>query len=84
MDDFIDNEDPVIRSAALRGSLMMNKYYSLTDESITFRVAMGMLVPVSSQSTYILLSVLHPSYKTSYFVKAGWECDWIKAAEDLT
>ena len=27
--------------------------------------------------------VLHPSYKTSYFVKAGWECDWIKNVEGL-
>ena len=62
---------------------MINKYYSLTDESIALCVAMGMLVPVSSPSTYILLSVLHPSYKTSYFVKDGWERDWIKAAEDL-
>jgi hypothetical protein len=38
MDDFIDNIDlhPTVRAAALRGSLLMNKYYSLTDDSIAF------------------------------------------------
>jgi hypothetical protein len=43
MDDFIDNNDlhPTVRAAALRGSLMMNKYYSLTDDSNVFRVAMS-------------------------------------------
>jgi hypothetical protein len=50
MDDFIDDAGlhPVVRSAALRGSLMMNKYYSLTDKSMAFCVAMGMLLVIIS------------------------------------
>jgi hypothetical protein len=38
MDDFIDNIDlhPTVCAAALQGSLLMNKYYSLTDDSIAF------------------------------------------------
>ena len=27
--------------------------------------------------------VLHPRYKTTYFTRAGWLTDWIRAAEDL-
>lgn len=70
LDKFIDNFDlsPVVQHAALRGMLMQNKYYALTDDSIVYRLAM----------------ILHPAYKTSYFAKAGWEHDWIVAAENLT
>lgn len=28
-------------------------------------------------------AVLHPSYKISYFQKAGWPPEWIHVAEDL-
>jgi hypothetical protein len=44
MDEFIDNTrcPLVIRTAALRGLTMMNKYYALTDESVVFRIAMSM------------------------------------------
>ena len=27
--------------------------------------------------------MLHPQYKTSYFHKAGWPCEWITTAEAL-
>lgn len=30
-----------------------------------------------------LLSVLHPRHKLTYFEKAKWESDWIKAATQL-
>lgn len=30
-----------VRHAALRGYLMLNKYYSLTDESVVYRIAMS-------------------------------------------
>ena len=44
MDDFIDNVNlhPTVHAAALRGSQIMSKYYSLTDDSIAFHVAMSM------------------------------------------
>jgi hypothetical protein len=42
LDKFVDNSDNflAVRSAAQRGHAMMNKYYSLTDESIMYRIAM--------------------------------------------
>ena len=34
---------------------------------------------------YFLINflVLHPKYKSSYFVKVGWPSDWIRTAEGL-
>jgi len=31
----------------------------------------------------IIFAVLHPKYKSAYFIKAGWPPEWIKTAEDL-
>ena len=44
LDAFAANSDyhPTVRAAARRGRLMMDKYYSRTDESIIFRIAMSM------------------------------------------
>jgi hypothetical protein len=44
LDEFIDDEDlpRIARHAALRGMLMLNKYYALTDDSIVYRLAMSM------------------------------------------
>lgn len=43
LEDNIENNvlPLVIRHAALRGYLMLNKYYSLTDDSVVYRVAMS-------------------------------------------
>jgi len=43
LDDCVDNGDlvPAVRHAALRGILMLNKYYALTDDSIVYRIAMS-------------------------------------------
>ena len=43
LDEFIDDATlpPAICSAAVHGSLMLNKYYSKTDESVIFRIAMS-------------------------------------------
>ncbi|KAJ3511644.1 hypothetical protein NMY22_g15587 [Coprinellus aureogranulatus] len=53
-----------VRHAALCGARMLNKYYSKTDDSIVYRIAM----------------ILHPHYKMEYFTKAGWEAAWIAEA----
>lgn len=44
MDDFIDNVNlhGAVHAAALCGSKVMSKYYSLTDDSIAFHLAMSM------------------------------------------
>jgi hypothetical protein len=59
---------------------MMNKYYSLTDGSIAFQIAINMSTPLTlillltvDIADFIGMTVLHPHYKASYFVKAGWE-----------
>ncbi|KAJ3519443.1 hypothetical protein NMY22_g13198 [Coprinellus aureogranulatus] len=68
-DEVIDDTSlhPVVRHAALRGARMLNKYYSKTDDSIVYRIAM----------------ILHPHYKMDYFTKAGWEAAWIAEARRI-
>ena len=54
--------------AALKlASNKLNRYYSLTDDSITYRIAM----------------VLHPGMKLEYFRQNEWQQDWIDQAETL-
>ena len=42
----------VVRHAALRGYLMVNKYYTMTDASVVYRVAMSMFSVTLSCSTH--------------------------------
>ncbi|KAF7776844.1 hypothetical protein Agabi119p4_5237 [Agaricus bisporus var. burnettii] len=58
---------PSIRSAIRFGKKTLNKYYSKTDHSNIYRVAM----------------VLDPRYKLSYFKKLDWEPEWIAEAEEM-
>ncbi|KAI4518011.1 hypothetical protein K525DRAFT_180728, partial [Schizophyllum commune Loenen D] len=65
----IDNSlEPAIRAAAKLAKSTLNRYYSLTDESDVYRIAM----------------VLHPRHKLQYFRKQGWEDAWVTAAEIIT
>ncbi|KAH9463816.1 hypothetical protein Pst134EA_015897 [Puccinia striiformis f. sp. tritici] len=57
-----------MRNACRAGLQITNKYYTLTDCSPLYRVAM----------------ILHPSFKDEYFKIAGWSQEWIQAAIDLT
>lgn len=45
LEDTIDKEalPLVVRHAALRGYYMVNKYYTLTDDSAVYRIAMSIL-----------------------------------------
>ncbi|KAF5318504.1 hypothetical protein D9619_011038 [Psilocybe cf. subviscida] len=69
LDEVID--DPIqsltVRHAALRGVLLLNKYYAKTDDTIIYRIAM----------------ILHPRHKTAYFEKAKWESEWVAVAKAL-
>ncbi|KAF8591457.1 hypothetical protein K439DRAFT_1327204, partial [Ramaria rubella] len=58
---------PAVRAAAAKGCDILNKYYSLTDESIIYRVAM----------------ILHPRYKTLYFQCQKWPESWIDTTVSL-
>ncbi|EFP77405.2 uncharacterized protein PGTG_03361 [Puccinia graminis f. sp. tritici CRL 75-36-700-3] len=59
---------PALRNACRAGLRITNKYYSLTDCSPLYRIAM----------------VLHPSFKDEYFKLAKWPKEWIDEAVKLT
>jgi len=65
---------------------MLNKYYTLTDDSIVYRVAMSVFFNLFLSSfTYIqpFFTVLHPRYKTTYFSRAKWPEQWIEDAKNV-
>ncbi|PIL25427.1 hypothetical protein GSI_13317 [Ganoderma sinense ZZ0214-1] len=69
LDKFRNNDDipPVVRAAAYRGRKILDKYYTFTDNSIIFHIAM----------------ILHPRYKLTYFHKQNWLPEWIDRAREL-
>jgi len=58
---------PIIAAMKLAKN-KMNRYYSLMDDSLAYRIAM----------------VLHPGFKLEYFQQQNWESNWIEEAENLT
>jgi hypothetical protein len=73
-----------IRTAAGLAKKTLNRYYSRTDESETYRIAMSM--SFSFMLPLILTDfaqVLHPQYKLQYFKTAKWEEDWIDTAKAI-
>ncbi|KAJ3498251.1 hypothetical protein NLJ89_g10242 [Agrocybe chaxingu] len=56
-----------IRAAIGLAKKTLNRYYTLTDSSEVYRIAM----------------ILHPRHKLSYFRTASWPQEWIDTAEDL-
>ncbi|OAV93297.1 hypothetical protein PTTG_27364 [Puccinia triticina 1-1 BBBD Race 1] len=63
-----DGYPPALQNACRAGLQLTNKYYTLTDCSPLYRVAM----------------VLHPSFKDKYFKLAKWQPDWIDESIRLT
>ncbi|KIK19179.1 hypothetical protein PISMIDRAFT_108170 [Pisolithus microcarpus 441] len=59
--------NPAIHAALMLRKRTLNKYYSLTDVSKLYWIAM----------------VLHPLHKLEYFKQAKWEVAWIDGAHDL-
>ena len=72
-----------IRAALKIGMNLLNKYYSITDNSEVYRIAMGMsnIIPTCDRLTNLLIIVLHPKHKMKYFKKQGWDKKWIETAE---
>ncbi|KAF8235574.1 hypothetical protein L208DRAFT_1153115, partial [Tricholoma matsutake] len=58
---------PAIKHALTFAHQLMDKYYSKTDLSNVYHIAM----------------LLHPQLKLKYFQQHGWEKDWIKTAEGI-
>ncbi|GBE82246.1 hypothetical protein SCP_0406300 [Sparassis crispa] len=59
---------PAIQSVMGLARTTMNRYYSKTDLSSIYRIAM----------------VLHPSLKLEYFKQRSWDQTWIDTAENIT
>jgi hypothetical protein len=85
-----NGKPPAIRAAVEIAKTTLNKYYSLTDSSELYRIAMGkilllLIVSMIHLLTCIVLSlsVLHPGYKLEYFKNAGWDDDWVDTARAL-
>jgi hypothetical protein len=77
---------PAIRASLGLGKKTLNRYYSLTDSSEVYRIAMGAYSGLRfsyMDSNNFLGTVLHPRHKLSYFKSAKWEQEWIDTAEEL-
>jgi hypothetical protein len=77
------NYPPALRNACQVGLQITNKYYSLTDLSPLFRIAICKFSAFHQHifSTYQLYSsVLHPLLQDKYFKLAHWEPEWISEA----
>ncbi|KAF8545877.1 hypothetical protein OG21DRAFT_1380245, partial [Imleria badia] len=55
---------PAVRAAVSLTKQTLNRYYSCTDSSEVYQIAM----------------ILHPRHKLTYFKNAHWEADWIDTA----
>ena len=76
---------PAIKAAMKLARKKINRYYSLTDLSSVYRIAMGNEpVPLSIMLHWLRPSVLHPGLKLEYFWQQGWEEEWVDNAETLT
>ena len=77
----IDNS---IKSAVHLALATLNRYYSLTDASEVYWIAMS-----TSYLTFSLVLeltqalVLHPHHKLRYFKTQQWQAEWIVTAEEL-
>ncbi|OAV93641.1 hypothetical protein PTTG_09941 [Puccinia triticina 1-1 BBBD Race 1] len=65
---------PALKNACRIGLQITNKYYSLTDASPLYQIAIGIL----------LVQVLHPSFWDKYFKLVNWEPEWTSEAVRLT
>jgi hypothetical protein len=76
---------PAVRHALTFAWKLMDKYYSKTDLSNVYRIAMGSFVLFISYFINYLMShlVLHPQLKLKYFQQHGWSMEWVKTAEDI-
>jgi len=73
-----------IQSAISLAQKTLNKYYTKTDLSEVYRIAIGAHDLV--HLTIVLMcccTVLHPRHKLTYFKKVSWETEWINTAEEI-
>ena len=75
--------DPAIRASLTIAKKTLNRYYSLTDASETYCIAMSEYLSLNYVLYQTLILVLHPRRKLYYFKKAGWEAEWIRNSEGI-
>jgi hypothetical protein len=80
-----ENYSTAIRAALEIGKKLLDKYYSITDNSEVYRIAMSKSFFFYFLGTIYLISclVLHPAHKLKYFSKQGWDKAWIDTAEEI-
>ena len=78
---------PSVKHALVFARKSINKYYSKTDLSNVYRIAMGMFFTLVVVLSFVLILfhvlVLHPQLKLKYFQQRNWEKDWINTAETI-
>lgn len=90
IEDFKDNRSKhsAVCSAAARGVAILNKYYAKTDESIVYRVAMGMSCSIGESVRFTdcssIYTALDPRFKVRYFHDEEWLEEWINTAKNIT
>lgn len=75
-----------IRAAATLGKRTLNKYYTMTDLSEVYRIAMGKAFLFHFLFAMLRLTwwvVLHPRHKLNYFKAAKWDKEWIDTARQI-
>jgi len=78
--------DPAIQAAIELAKKTLNWYYSLTDCSGLYCIAMGnyfSLYLMDFDDSLTISIVLHPHHKLEYFKLAGWEVEWIATTHQL-
>jgi hypothetical protein len=81
-----DSYKPSIQAAVAMGKKFLNKYYSYTDHSELYCIAMSKILFFFIYFNFDFippLAVLHPSHKLAYFAQAGWPDEWCATAEEI-
>ena len=78
-----DAYSPAICVALGIAKKILNHYYSRTDDSEAYRIAMSKWDCLSEYIFLLISSVLHLKYKLNYFKTAKWEQVWVDTAEEL-
>jgi hypothetical protein len=84
-DATVEPLSPSVKHALKFARKSINKYYSKTDLSNVYRIAMGKFLDILLL-LYLLFShfsVLHPQLKLKYFQQRHWSKDWIDTAETI-
>ena len=75
---------PSIHSAVTLAKKTLDCYYSLTDYSEVYQIAMGRCYnQLHFNGTNLTLLVLHSCHKLAYFKATDWPDEWINTAKDL-